>query len=147
MNIESLTNHLCFEQIFERNKNDDGTYNWLKISKEPDLPVSFIDKYFFQINSYGFLERQNNLSTFIIKKYGNFLNWNLLLINQDIQEDILLQFEHKINWKICSTFQDLSYNFIIKNIDKINMKDLEKNIKINLKIKLDVKNYLASLET
>ena len=33
MNIESLANHICFDDIFKNNQNKDGTYNWLNISK------------------------------------------------------------------------------------------------------------------
>lgn len=80
MNINCLTNHLCFEHIFKNYLKDDGTYDWFNISKEKDLPSSFIDKYFFQIYIYGNLERNNNLSNFIINKYRKLFKLEYFII-------------------------------------------------------------------
>ena len=85
MNISSLTNSVCFDNIFKNCQKEDGTYDWLKIAKLQDLPTAFIDKYFFQIYQYREIERKENLSTFIIKKYGNYLNWNILFLNQNME--------------------------------------------------------------
>lgn len=146
MNIENLANHICFEDIFKNNKNEDGSYNWLNISKTENLPIGFIDKYFHQINGYRNLEKSGNLSNHIIKKYGNFLNWNILLMNQFIDEELIEAFSEKINFKICVMFQDLSINFLIKYKEKFKLKDLEKNTKINPGIINAFKNYLAGLD-
>lgn len=142
MNIESLANHLCFENIFNSCKNDDGTYNWMKISKIENLPVSFIDKYFFQIYRYGNLEKTKNLSVHIIKKYGNHLNWNLLLLYQDISDDLLIKFKHKIDGKMVALFQNPSINVLLAFKDKISLKTLEKNKSLNKETINLFKKYL-----
>lgn len=142
MNIESLANHICFDDIFKNNQNKDGTYNWLNISKIENLPTSFIDKYFYQIYVYRNLEKSGNLSNFIIKKYGNFLNWNILLMNQQVNEDLIEKFLQKFNFKICIMFQDLSIKFLIKYKTKFNLKDLEKNANISFETITLFKAYL-----
>ena len=146
MNIEILANHLCFEKIFKNNQNEDGTYNWLKISKIKDLPTSFIDKYFFQIYSYQNLEKSGNLSPHIIKKYGNYLNWTTLLMCQNIDEKLIIQFQDKINFKICVMFQDLSFEFLKKYRNKLKLNNLESNTIIKKETVEQFKNYLASLD-
>jgi len=146
MNIDLLANHLRFEKIFNNNKNEDGTYNWLKISKIKDLPNSFIDQYFFQIYSYGNLEKSGKLSKFIIKKYGNYLNWTSLLMYQNVDETLIDQFQDKINFKICVMFQNLSLDFLIKYKDKFKLSNLEKNTIIKKEIVEQFKFYLVSLD-
>ncbi len=146
MNISSLTNHVCFEHIFKNCQNEDGTYDWLKISKLKDLPTGFIDKYFFQIYSYRQLERSGKLSSYIIKKYGNYLNWNILFMNQDVDEELISEFSSKINWKICAMTQKLSLDFLKKNYENILVKDLRKNINITVEQIQDYQNYLDSVE-
>lgn len=149
MNISILTNHVCFEDIFKANQNKDGSYDWLKIVKMKDLPTAFIDKYFFQIYQFRELERKENLSKFIIKKYGNYLNWNILFLYQNIDEDIILMFLsklNKINWKVCAMTQKLSFDFLRKFYKNISIKDLEKNQNISKELIQDYKDYLETVE-
>ena len=149
INISSLTNHVCFDNIFKNCQNEDGSYNWLKIAKIKDLPTTFIDKYFFQIYQYRELERKENLSTFIIKKYGNYLNWNVLFLFQNIDEEIILMFLNKldkINWKVCAMTQKLSFDFLRKFHKNISIKDLEKNQNISKELIQNYKDYLETVE-
>lgn len=143
MNIENLANHFCFDDIFSKYQNKNGTYNWLEISKDKSLSTSFIDKYFHQISSYHNLERMGNLSNFIIRKYGNYFNWNILLMSQQVDENLIELFLHKINFKICVMFQDLSFKFLVKYKDQFKLKDLEKNANIKKETITNFKNYLA----
>lgn len=149
MNISILTNHVCFENIFKNCQNEDGTYDWLKIARIKDLPTSFIDKYFFQIYQYREIERKENLSSFIIKKYGNYLNWNILFLHQNINEEIIIIFlnkQNKLTWKICAMTQKLSFDFLRKFHKNISIKDLEKNQNISKEIIQDYKSYLETID-
>lgn len=148
IDIFSLTNHVCFEDIFKNCQKEDGSYDWLKIAKTKDLPITFIDKYFFQIYQYRELERKENLSTFIIRKYGNYLNWNILFLNQNIDEEILINFSKrfdKANWKLCAMTQILSFDFLKKFHKNILLADLQKNKNITQEMIQDYKNYLDSV--
>jgi len=142
MNIKGLSNHIHFQKIFELNKNEDGSYNWIKIAQTPNLPLTFIDKYFFQINKYK-IEKYQTLSPYIIKKYGNYLNWNILLYSHNIPENLIEQFLNRINWHILIKTQKLSLNFLKKYKDKISINDLSKNFEINDEIKQE---FISSLE-
>ena len=149
MNISSLTNSVCFDSIFKSCQKEDGTYDWLKIAKLQDLPTAFIDKYFFQIYQYREIERKEKLSTFIIKKYGNYLNWNILFLNQNIDEEIIIKFSNKLdmaNWKLCAMTQNLSFNFLKKFYKNIQLNDLQKNNNISEELIQDYKSYLTSVE-
>ena len=145
IDISSLTNHLCFEDIFKNCQKEDGSYDWLKIAKTKNLPIAFIDKYFFQIYQYREIERKENLSIFIIKKYGNYLNWNILFLNQNIDEEIIINFSNKLdkaNWKLCAMTQKLSFEFLKKFYKNIQLNDLQKNKNISQELIQDYKNYL-----
>lgn len=149
MNISSLINSVCFDSIFKSCQKEDGTYDWLKIAKLQDLPTAFIDKYFFQIYQYREIERKEKLSTFIIKKYGNYLNWNILFLNQNIDEEIIIKFSNKLdmaNWKLCAMTQNLSFNFLKKFYKNIQLNDLQKNKNISEELIQDYKSYLTSVE-
>lgn len=149
MNISILTNHVCFENIFKNCQNKDGTYDWLKIARIKDLPTSFIDKYFFQIYQYREIERKENLSPFIIKKYGNYLNWIFLFLHQNIDEEIIIMFlnkQNKLSWKTCVMTQKLSFDFLRRFHKNISIKDLEKNQNISKEIIQDYKSYLETID-
>ena len=148
MNISILTNHVCFENIFKNCQNKDGSYDWLKIARIKDLPTSFIDKYFFQIYQYREIERKENLSSFIIKKYGNYLNWNILFLHQNIDEEVIIMFlnkQNKLTWKVCAMTQHLSFNFLKKFYKNIQLEDLKLNINISKELIQDYQDYLDSL--
>ena len=84
-----------------------------KICKHPNLTEDFIDEYFWRLKPYG-LERHQVLSPYIIFKYQNALNWQIMSETQELTEQ-MIEIKYKfVNWSDISQHQKLSYEFIKK---------------------------------
>ena len=140
MNIRNLTNHIAFSQIFEGNINQTNNKpNWYKIVKTPNLPVGFIDRYFFQFYKYG-IEKHQSLNEYLINKYGHWLNWNILLHQQNINEKLIEKFLYKINFITLAKTQKLSIKFIKKYNENLRYSDFEVNEQYTKEELLDIKS-------
>ena len=142
MNIKSLTNHIAYSKIFEGNINKTNNKpNWYKIARTPNLPVGFIDKYFFQFYKYG-IEKHQSLNEYLINKYGHWLNWNLLLHQQNVNEKLIEKFLYKINYITLAKTQRLSMKFIKKYAVNLRYQDLEVNEQYTQEELYDIKSLL-----
>jgi len=77
-NLNKIVNTIKFEDIFKLYNN-----KWNLIAKHKYLSNDFIDNYFWQLKPFQ-IEKYQNLSPYIIHKYAEALNWNLLTIYQNI---------------------------------------------------------------
>ena len=147
MNIKQLTNHIKFDDIFERNTVD-GKIQWCKIACDPNLPARFIDQYFNKLKSFG-LERLQVLDDYIVNQHANELNWYSLLKYQFLSEDTIknnLEIIERLNlWPLVLKTQKLSYEFLIDNLDRFkNNKRANKAISQNGNIDESIKNKIQS---
>lgn len=87
-------------------------YDFSKIIKE-ELPENFIDDFFYKLKPFC-LERNQKLTRYLILKYQNALNWQLMSAYQELDEDIIELKYKEVNWYFISENQKLSINFIKK---------------------------------
>ena len=87
-------------------------YDFSKIIKE-ELPENFIDDFFYKLKPFC-LERNQKLTRYLILKYQNALNWQLMSAYQELEEDIIELKYKEVNWYFISEKQKLSINFIKK---------------------------------
>ena len=87
-------------------------YDFSKII-EDKLPENFIDEFFYKLKPFC-LERNQKLTRYLILKYQNALNWQLMSAYQELDEDIIELKYKEVNWYFISEKQKLSTNFIKK---------------------------------
>lgn len=147
MNLDKLVNHLKYDKIFEQ-CTINGKINWSLVANYNNLPIKFIDKYFFQLKKYKIEEKQK-FNQYIMIKYFSHINWFLLSSFQEIPEEIIEKFIKKFDKRVLISiikYQKLSLNFLIKNKNLFNesyyLKALEQNFYINDSTKTVIKNSL-----
>ena len=108
---------------------------WKNISKHPNLPEDFIDEYFYYLKPYR-IESTQTLSPYLLIKYQENLNWQLMSKTQDLPEFLIEKHRQFVNWNWISEFQKLSLKFIIKYSNYLSWKHLtyNKNILPNILI-------------
>lgn len=102
-------------------------YDFSKIIMD-ELPENFIDEFFYKLKPYC-LERNQKLTRYLILKYQNALNWQLMSAYQELDEDIIKLKYKEVNWYFISERQQLSINFMIKWQNYVNYNALLKNPK------------------
>ena len=142
MNIAGLTNHIKYNDIFDRNTID-GKIQWCKIACDPNLPVQFIDQYFGKLKPFG-IEKLQKLDDYIINQHANELNWYSLLKYQFLSEQVLSENLERLTkqnlWALVLKTQKLSYEFLIDHIDSYkNDKRIIKAIKENAQLDDSIK--------
>lgn len=121
MNLNKLKQSVKYSQIISLYQQ-----NWFKISRHKYLPASFIDAYFFKLKSYN-IQYYQKLTPYLMFKYGQNLNWQVMSKTQDIPEFLLRKYVNKINWYYISQYQNLSNQFIIQFWQKLNHQKLRYN--------------------
>lgn len=148
MNIAGLTNHIKYDDIFDRNTID-GKIQWCKIACDPELPIQFIDQYFKKLKAFG-IEKLQKLDDYIISQHADELNWYSLLKYQFISEQILKENLGRLTkqslWPLTLKTQKLSYDFLVDNLDLYkNDKRIIKAINENAQIDDSIKKKILSL--
>ena len=133
--LNLLENSIKFREIF-----DLYGVNFKNISKHPNLPEDFIDTYFYKLRPFQ-LEINQTLSTYLINKYQNALNWQLLSKHQNLTEKQIEIHYKFVNWKYISLYQNLSAEFIRKWSQYLDFNNLLYNAKINPEILYLTKKY------
>lgn len=133
--LNLLENSIKFREIF-----DLYGVNFKNISKHPNLPEDFIDTYFYKLRPFQ-LEINQTLSTYLINKYQNALNWQLLSKHQSLTEKQIEIHYKFVNWKYISLYQNLSAEFIRKWSQYLDFNNLLYNAKINPEILYLTKKY------
>lgn len=133
--LNLLENSIKFREIF-----DLYGVNFKNISKHPNLPEDFIDTYFYKLRPFQ-LEINQTLSPYLINKYQNALNWQLLSKHQSLTEKQIEIHYKFVNWKYISLYQNLSAEFIRKWSQYLDFNNLLYNAKINPEILYLTKKY------
>jgi hypothetical protein len=124
-NLKNITNDIKFKDIFDLY----GT-NFSTIIKTPNLPEDFIDEYFFQLKPFK-LEKWQKLTPYLIVKYQNNLNWQLMSEYQNIPLSLIIKYQEILNWDKISKYQNLpefGLNFINHFQDKLNFSLIKNNV-------------------
>ena len=110
MKINSLQQAFKWQQIFDLY----GT-NWKKIVTHPNLPIDFIEHYFWRLKPFKLEYYQPNLPSWFIDKYQNSLNWQLLSKFQQLSQEQIERHKRFVNWKAIALKQNISIQFIERN--------------------------------
>lgn len=122
MKINSLQQAFKWQQIFDLY----GTA-WHKIVKHPNLPIDFIQKYYWKLKPFKLEYYQQNLPSWFIDKYQNSLNWQLLSKFQQLSQEQIQKHKRFINWSAVSIKQNISIQFIERNYKLLNFQLLKYN--------------------
>lgn len=121
MKIERIKESVKYSEIISLYQQ-----NWYNISRHKYLPASFIDMYFFKLEAYN-IQYFQQLTPYLMFKYGQNLNWQVMSKTQVIPEFLLRKYINKINWHYISQYQNLSNQFIIEFWQKLNHEKLQYN--------------------
>lgn len=88
-------------------------YDFKEMIQNEKLSESFIDNFFYHLKPYG-IEKWQDLTRYLILKYQNALNWQLLSIYQILDEDIIELKYKEVNWSLICENQKLSLQFLKK---------------------------------
>jgi len=92
--------------------------NWVCISAYQKLPESFIEKYKGKVD-WKCISAYQKLSEKFMKKYRSKLDWKRVLAYHQLSEQSIERLENVVYWDYVCQFQQLSPEFVIKHIDKI----------------------------
>lgn len=126
MKINSLQQAFKWQQIFDLY----GT-NWKDIVKHPNLPIDFIQKYFWRLKPFKLEYFQPNLPSWFIDKYQNSLNWQLLSKYQQLSQEQIERHKRFVNWKAIALKQNISEQFIERNYKQLDFELLKFNPNLN----------------
>ena len=122
MKINSLQQAFKWQQIFDLYGTD-----FRKIIKHPNLPIDFIQKYFWRLKPFKLEYFQPNLPSWFIDKYQNSLNWQLLSKYQQLSQEQIQKHKRFVNWKAIALKQKLSEQFIERNYKHLDFQMLKFN--------------------
>ena len=126
MKINSLQQAFKWQQIFDLYGTD-----FRKIIKHPNLPIDFIQKYFWRLKPFKLEYFQQNLPSWFIDKYQNSLNWQLLSKYQQLSQEQIERHKRFVNWKAVALKQNISEQFIERNSDLLDFEMLKFNPNLN----------------
>ena len=126
MKINSLQQAFKWQQIFDLYGTD-----FRKIIKHPNLPIDFIQKYFWRLKPFKLEYFQPNLPSWFIDKYQNSLNWQLLSKYQQLSQEQIERHKRFVNWKAIALKQNISEQFIERNSDLLDFEMLKFNPNLN----------------
>ena len=149
MNIEHLSDHIQFNDIFSSCLNKKGRVDWYKVVLMPNLPYELVDKYFSVLKPLN-IELYQNLDERIIQKYKEKINWYIVIKKQKLSQECIdncIDMIKKLNiWSLLFRHQKLSYEFLLKHLDKIKENEnYMNNITLNADIDDSIKNKIQSL--
>lgn len=96
---------------------------WHKIAKHKYLSPEFIDSYFFELKPFN-IEYFQQLTPYLLFKYGENLNWQILSKTHEIPQFLIEKYKDKVNWFYISKYQKLSNLFILKHINQLKIQQL-----------------------
>ena len=109
-----------------------------KIARHPNLPIDFIETYFYKLRPFC-IESIQKLPTWFIIKYQNALNWKIMSGSQELTEELIeLRYKY-VNWALISGTQKLSKKFICKWSNFIDWNRLLYNRHIPVSVMTEVK--------
>ena len=144
MDVNKLSNQMIYGKILNLYKDENGKIDWFGVFCHPNLPLSFVDKFFHQLHPFG-IESTFQLDDKFIIKWSEYLNWYKLLKTQNLSMEILEKFAYKFNqnpsyWILILKYQKLTYEFLIK------IKDMFKNQEYKNDIFIDSLKMNAQIE-
>lgn len=118
MRLNILKKSLKYDEIIKQYNG-----NWKLISRHQYLSPDFIDFYFFKLKPFN-IQYFQKLTPYLMFKYGDNLNWQVLSKTHDIPEILIRKYINKINWWYISEYQNMNDQFILQFLPKLKKEKL-----------------------